>query len=181
MNSITPALIDYWRKLPGRSAALRRSALDDLRRRVEAREQDPAVLIAFALGDVDEDVVFGATTSYLGAAHSATTVGTSIPGDTIEWVRRGLALNRGAVFAALLSRGDDDINSRLLPLRLALSADEIATVCRRAAGKPCESSRAFLREWHELLAGDATVLERGHIAASLGLHESQLLPQPLVA
>jgi hypothetical protein len=158
MNSITPALIDYWRKLPGRSAALRRSALEDLRRRVEAREQEPAALIAYALGDVDEDVVFGATTGYLGAAHSTTAVGTSASTDTIEWIRRGLALNRGAVFAALLSRGDDDINARLLPLRLALSTEEIATVCRRAARKPCDRSRAFLREWHELLAGEVTPL-----------------------
>jgi hypothetical protein len=173
MNSITPALVDYWRKLPAQSAASRRQYLEETRNRVASGERGPESLVPFALADHDDDVVFAATAAYVGvvrdvlernaAAHAAT-----------EWVRRGLAINRGAVFAALLSLGDDGINERLIPLRLALSTDDVATVCRRAARRSCERSRAFLHEWHELLFGEATERERELVAASLCMGEAKV-------
>jgi hypothetical protein len=153
MNSITPALIDYWQKLPARSAASRRRSLEEARRRVDAGERGADSLVPYALADHDEDVVFAATAAYVGVIRDAGDRNAAAH-DAAEWVRRGLAINRGAVFAALLALGDDGVNERLLPLRLALSEEEVATVCRRAARKPCERSRAFLHEWHELL-GDA--------------------------
>jgi hypothetical protein len=78
------------------------------------------------------------------------------------------------VFAALLLRGEERVNEKLLPLRLALSEDDVATVCRRVARRSCERSRAFLQEWHELLSGDATARQRAHIAASLVVGQSRV-------
>jgi hypothetical protein len=173
MNSITPALIDYWRKLPAQSAALRRQHLEEARRRVTSGNGSAESFIPFALADHDDEVVFAATAAYVGVVRDALERNAAAH-DATEWVRRGLALNRGAVFAALLALGDDGINERLIPLRLALSADDVATVCRRAARRPCERSRAFLREWHELLSGEGATLEREHVAASLGIAQAQV-------
>ncbi len=173
MNSITPALIDYWQRLPAQSAASRRQSLEEARSRVASGERGAESLVPFALADHDDEVVFAATSAYVGVVRDALERNAAAH-DATEWVRRGLAVNRGAVFAALLALGDDGINERLLPLRLALSADEVATVCRRAARRSCERSRAFLNEWHELLFGEATALERGHVAASLGIGQAQV-------
>jgi hypothetical protein len=154
MNSITPELIDYLRKLPTRPAASRRQILEEAQRRVASGESGAESLVPFAIADHDDEVVFAATWAYVGVLRDAGERNAAAH-DATEWVRRGLAINRGAVFAALLALGDDGINQRLLPLRLALSADDVATVCRRAARRSCERSRAFLDEWHELLFGEA--------------------------
>jgi hypothetical protein len=166
MNSITPALIDYWQKLPARSATSRREHLEETRSGVASGERSAGSLVPFALADHDEDVVFAATSAYVGVVRDALERN-SAAHEATEWVRRGLAINRGAVFAALLSLGDDGINERLLPLRLTLSADDVATVCRRAARRPCERSRAFLHEWHELLGADALDPGRGLLSGVL--------------
>jgi hypothetical protein len=155
MNSMTPALIDYWQNLPARSTASRWQSLEEARRGVHSGERSPDALVPYALADHDEEVVFAATSAYVGVVRDARDREAAAD-QAAEWVRRGLAINRGAVFAALLALGDEGINERLNPLRLALSAEDVATVCRRAAHKPCERSRAFLREWHELL-GDGAV------------------------
>ena len=117
--------------------------------------------------------MFAATSAYVGVVRDARERNAAAH-DATEWVRRGLAINRGAVFAALLALGDDGINERLLSLRLALSADDVATVCRRAARRSCERSRAFLHEWHELLFGEGMACEREQVAASLGFGQAQV-------
>lgn len=173
MNSITPELIDYLRKLPTRPTASRRQMLEETRRRVTCGERDAQALVPFALADDDDEIVFAATSAYVGVVRDAGERDAAAH-DATEWIRRGLAINRGAVFAALLVLGDDGINQRLLPLRLALPAADVATVCRRAARRSCERSRAFLHEWHELLFGQAKAPEREHVAASLGIGRAQV-------
>ena len=49
MNSITPELIDYLRKLPTRPTASRRQMLEETRRRVTCGERDAQALVPFAL------------------------------------------------------------------------------------------------------------------------------------
>jgi len=173
MNSITPALIDYWQKLPTRPTASRRQGLDEARRKVQRGERGTDALVPYALADHDEDVVFAATAAYVGVVRDARERDAAAQ-DAAEWVRRGLAINRAAVFAALLALGDERINERLLPLRLALSVDDVATVCRRAARGHCERSRAFLHEWHELLSGESAEHARAHIAATLGMDDARV-------
>jgi hypothetical protein len=173
MNSMMPALIDYWQKLPARSAASRRRGLDEARRRVDDGERGADHLVPYALADHDEDVVFAATAAYVGVVRDV--VGRNAAAqDAAEWIRRGLAINRGAVFAALLALGDAGVNEHLRSLRLALSVDDVATVCRRAGRRSCERSRAFLHEWHELLSGESTGRERAQVAAMLGIGDARV-------
>jgi hypothetical protein len=168
MNAMTHALIDYWHRLPGTPASARCRALERACQHVRDGDVSPDALVPYALADSDEDVVYAAVSHYLDSTRPHDPRRSSPVDDALEWIRRHLALNRGAVFAAILGRGDPALNERLSPLRLTLSADDVATVARRAAGRPCAHSRQFLREWLELLSGEGAWPEREHLAAALG-------------
>lgn len=166
MSPITHALIDYWQRLPADPVARRRASLGGVLAGVRAGELEPGALVPYALADVDEEVVLAATLEYLDAQRGAG-AGDAARADALEWVRRGLALNRGAVFAALLSLGDPEVNVALARLRLALEAPEVEVVCRRAAVRGCAPTRDFLRGWLELLAGGPRELEQVYLAVAL--------------
>ena len=168
MHTLTRALIDYWHRLPATPPRERRESLERTVHRVRMGELPPQALVPYVLADTDEEIVAGAVAHYLDVPRASGGAADPAVDDTLEWVRRGLALNRGAVFSAILARSDPALNERLAALRLSLSADEVATVSRRAAGRPCTHSRRFLRDWLELLAGDGARREREHLAGALG-------------
>ena len=166
MSPITHALIDYWQRLPADPVARRRASLEAVLAGVRSGELEPGALVPYALADVDEEVVLAATREYLAAA-GGTTAGAPALADALEWVRRGLALNRGAVFAALLGLATPEVNASLARLRLTLEAPEVEVVCRRATVRGCAVTRDFLRGWQELLAGGAREREQSYLAAAL--------------
>jgi hypothetical protein len=168
MSPMTEALIDYWQALPAQSAALRQVRLEAAGARVRAGALGPEALVPFALADVDAEVVVEATLRYVGAAQGGT-VREAAVADALEWIRRSLALNRGAVFAALLSLGDKAVNESLAGLRLGLHAEEVATVCRFAAATQYAATRQFLRGWLELLGAEGPAPERAHLSRALAL------------
>jgi hypothetical protein len=151
MRSITPVLIDYWHRLPSSPVHQRRHNAHESCNRVREGRLPVDALLPYVLGDPDEDVVFAATSAYVGAPRDGAAARRLSIDDAIEWVRRGLALNRGAVFAALLAAGDPRINARLQPLRLTLGEEDVSTVCRRVDHDARRPTRKFLREWTELL------------------------------
>ncbi len=160
MSPMTPALINYWHRLPAESPAARLKALDAVRARVHAGIEAHSVLVTFALGDVDEEVVVSATRAYVAGDPGAVAEAT-------EWVRRGLALNRGAVFGALLGLEEESIVERLAALRLVLSAAEVEDACRALGDEPGPLVLAFLREWADLLADGPLLRERRALCAVL--------------
>jgi hypothetical protein len=152
MSPMTSALIQYWQRLPAESPAARRLGLEALSERVRAGLEPGRALVPYALGDVDDDVVAGATRAY--AAGGPGRAGGEAAHDACEWVRRGLALNRGAVFGALLALEDAQTVERLAGLRLLLSAAEARTARAVLGPRPGPVSLAFLRDWAELVAND---------------------------
>ena len=147
--AVSARLLDYWRVTLPLPVAARRRALDAV---CAAARRDAAVVAAvlpFALGDCDEEIVYRATLAHVGAFPRQ--AGLASTADAIEWVRRRLALNCAAVFAALLSLGDDHVLDRLLPLRSTLDADEVAAIRRRLGAECPEPARIFLRAWIDLL------------------------------
>lgn len=152
MSPMNPALISYWHRLPAESPAARRKSLDANRDRVRAGLESRVSLLPFALGDVDDGIVTAATQAYAAAGAGVH--------DATEWVRRGLALNRGAVFGALLALDDECVLDRLAALRLLLSAAEVETACRVLGSQPGPHALAFLRDWAELVAGGPLHRER---------------------
>jgi len=151
MRSITPVLIDYLHRLPASPVHQRRQNAHESCNRVREGHLPVDALLPFVLGDPDEDVVYAATSTYVGSTRNGAAARRSSIDDAIEWVRRGLVLNRGAVFAALLAAGDPRINARLLPLRLTLGHEDVTVVRRRVDHDARRPTRKFLREWTELL------------------------------
>jgi len=118
--------------------------------------------VPFALGDVDDGIVETATRAYAAAGAGSNDSDASC--EATEWVRRGLALNRGAVFAALLAAGDALVREHLATQRLTLSAEEVAVVCRQLPAAPTPSIVKFLQEWAELVEGaDDPTLSRQRV------------------
>jgi hypothetical protein len=167
MLTVTLALIDYWKRLPAESPAARRRRLDVLIERIRAAADRRDALLPFALGDVEDGIVAAATREYLHSAGAATCDQTAALHDAIEWIRRSLALNRGAVFAELLSLEDESITARLAPLRLGLSTREVETACRNLAPRPGSAVAEFLTDWLGLLDGNELQAERRIICAAL--------------
>lgn len=150
MSPMTSALISYWHRLPAESPVVRRKTLDAIRERVRAGLEPRSALVPFALGDVDDGIVVAATQAYVGAA--AGPVDANALHEAAEWIRRGLALNRGAVFGALLAAEDERVTERLAALRLVLSALEIEAVGRAIGPRPGPHALEFLRDWLDLAA-----------------------------
>jgi hypothetical protein len=150
MSPMTSALISYWHRLPAESPAARRKTLDTIRERVCAGLEPRSALVPFALGDVDDGIVVAATRAYVAAGPGPANA--DALGEAAEWVRRGLALNRGAVFGALLALEDERVLERLAALRLVLSPAEVETVGRTVGPQPGPRALEFLRDWLELAA-----------------------------
>ena len=167
MLTVTHALIDYWKRLPIEPTAARRRRLDALIERIRAAAERRDALLPFALGDVEDGIVAAATREYLHSAGAATRDRHAALHDAIEWIRRSLALNRGAVFAELLSLEDESVTARLAPLRLGLSTGEVATACRSLAPRPGSAVAEFLSDWLELLDGSELQAERRIVCAAL--------------
>jgi hypothetical protein len=158
MSPMNSALISYWHRLPVESPAARRKTLDAIRERVRAGLEPRHALVPFALGDVDDGIVAVAVQAYVAAP--AGPADADAFSEATEWVRRGLALTRGAVFGALLALEDERVVARLAPLRLVLSVAEIESACRVLGAAPGPRATTFLRDWLALLGEGPLARER---------------------
>jgi hypothetical protein len=149
---LTPALSGYWLALPRRTEAERRGLLETVRARVRRGELAPRALVLFALGDHCVDIVATAAADYLAPCAVSIERRAALVDEALDWIRRRLALNRAAVFAALLALADADIDDRLRALRLQLDAAERDIVKRRADTGSVPGARLFVAEWEDLLA-----------------------------
>jgi len=148
--TLSARLMSYWRTLGARSVVARRRDLDGTRVAVRAGAIDPEALVPFALGDIDHSIVLRATHAYLDSAGGRRAAAVD---EAIEWIRRRLALNRAAVFVALLSLGDAEVLGRLRALRLALDDDEFDAV-RRGADELPPCGAEFVQQWQALRGPD---------------------------
>jgi len=164
MSPMNSALISYWHRLPAESPAARRKTLDAIRDRVRAGLEARSALVPFALGDVEDGIVAEAAKAYV--ANPAGLTDADALTEATEWVRRGLALNRGAVFGALLALEDERVVERLAALRLVLSAAEIESACRVLGAAPGPHATAFLRDWLELI-GEAPLARERRVLSGL--------------
>jgi Xaa-Pro aminopeptidase len=150
---LTASLVVYWKHLPDHPPAKRRAALETLRYAVRSGKEPLRALATVALGDPDAAIAAAAASAYVNARPMTIERRAAAVADVLEWIRRDLALDRAALFAALLSHGDPVVAEQLEGLRLTLTPEETARVrqaCRPAA---CAVVAAFLEEWRQLLYG----------------------------
>ena len=169
---LTPVLLRYWREMPRHSVEQRRAWLASTCARVRTGETTPPAFVPHALGDGDEEIVHSAVAEYLGTHPVSIERRRARVAAAVDWVKRGLALNRGAVFAALLAAGDEAVNQALSGVRLALTHSEIEVVCRRVSARTCRATRDFLADWRELV--DAC--ERPDVEARRILSQALAMP-----
>jgi hypothetical protein len=148
---LTTLLGDYWCLVAATPIDSRREWADSVRRRYRCGLLDASVLALIALGDTDDRLVHDATLDYVTQGPVSLEQREAAFDDSLDWLRRGLTLNRGAVFAALVSVGDESVLQRLATIRLTLSIDEIDVVCRLLAGRARNLPRQFIGNWFELL------------------------------
>jgi hypothetical protein len=89
--------------------------------------------------------------------------------DVIGMIERGLPLNAGAAFGALLNLGDERVCRLLVPLRDALRAGAVEQVINTSTGFLYAATVDFYLDWLEGLEGDDADGLFGHVAAGLGL------------
>ena len=184
MSPMTNALISYWHRLPAESPAVRRFNLAALRDDVRAGRRPPEALVTTILGDIDDEIVHSATRAYLeGCATLPAALHSAAIDAAVEWVRRGLPLNRGSVFSALLGTGNPGLRERLATQRLILSAEEVAVVCRQLPSAPAKSIVAFLREWVGLVEGsdDPTLSRHRELLAGVLDRRAPVTAEPEAA
>lgn len=180
MSPTTNALISYWHRLPADAQTIRRINLAALCEEVRAGRRPPEALVTAAIGDVDDDIVCTATHAFLeGCASGPSGRRAAAIDATLEWVTRGLALNRGAVFAVLLGISDAAVLERLAAQRLTLSEKEVATVCEQLPSAPARPIVLFLRAWTELVEGStdpSLSRQRTLIAGVLARCDAAIVP-----
>ena len=151
MPLLSDLLVGYWRTQLARPVGARRREFARVRNQVRSGAAPAARLLPFALGDTDDEIVFRATMVLLRGATTGNAHSPMAAEDAIEWVRRRLALNRAAVFAALLATGQEDLLEKLRPLRLLLDAAETDVVTGRLGKVSAGPARDFLQAWSTLL------------------------------
>jgi hypothetical protein len=144
---ITAALMRYWQELRLASVTQRRWVVAELRAAVRRGETTSRAWLPVAVGETDPGLVREAVLGYLGGTPVSIERRELAVGDALDWIRRGLALNRVAVFVALLQLGDVTINERLAGLRGRLNNAEAAAVWCAFADCDGTPSGDFIADW----------------------------------
>jgi hypothetical protein len=147
--ALSGQLLAYWSTELPQPVAARRRSLEGVCRRVTQGVAPVSDVLPFALGDTDDDIVYRATIAHL-LPGARTEVQPGPLREAVDWIRRHLALNRAAVFAAVLSLADEAVLELLRPLRFSLDERDCERVQRRFAACRSPSIAEFVRTWSEL-------------------------------
>jgi hypothetical protein len=145
-------LCEYWTWLRRSDREHRHVLVGRLQQSIEQGRCGLRAWVPVILGDTDFDLVRGAVRSYVHTRPASLERLEQRLADSLDWIRRGLALNRAAIFAAMLERADDALLARLARLRSVLTAAEAEAVWAACIEVRDEATREFLDEWRSILA-----------------------------
>jgi hypothetical protein len=155
-SPLSRLLETYWRALPAITSEERLQLVQRLGDAARHAPQDRRCVAVPLLGDPDDAVVFAATLAYASRGPLPLERRRLVLEQVLDWIRRGLALRRSAVFAALLSLRDAQIDDLLRPLRLRLSIEEFHAVGTTLRTQSEGAGQEFLAEWAAMLAPVST-------------------------
>jgi hypothetical protein len=143
----TTALHACWRQLASRTPRQRAEMFDALRAAIRDGETTARAWLPLALAEIDPALLSVAVAGYLGSAPCSVDRRARALDDVLQWFLRGLALDRVAVFAALLRLRDDVVNERLAAVRGRLTDAERARVLREFTDAEDAATREFCADW----------------------------------
>ena len=141
------ALTRYWQELQSSSVTQRQWVATELRAAVRTGETTNRAWLPVALGETEAELVGQAVLGYLGVAPVSIERRELAIRDVLEWIRRGLALNRAAIFVALLQLEDPAVNERLAGLRGRLTGTEAMAVWHLLTAADGPLAGDFIADW----------------------------------
>ena len=154
------ALAGYWRLVAVTSVAQRATMLQELRDDIAAGHTTVRACVPVALGEPAFPLARDAALEYVGGWPTSVDRRAHVVDEVVDWIVRGLALERAALFCALLERADPACLERLASVRARLDERETAAVFAAFQGRQVDVEVAtFLGEWR------ATSLDRVSVAA----------------
>jgi hypothetical protein len=155
---IGEALAAYWRLVAVADVASRAGLLHALREDIAAGHTTVRACVPVALGDPDFQVALEAALAYVGGWPASVERRAHVVEEVVDWIVRGLALNRVALFCALLERADALCLERLARVRTRLAEPEAAAVFAALRDREIDVAVAtFLAEWRSAWGVEASV------------------------
>ena len=143
----TAALQACWGQLSRRTVRQRLDLLDAVRAAVRSGATTSRAWLPLALGEIEPALIGAAVAGYLGEAPCSIDRRAHALEDVLQWFRRGLALDRLAVFAALLHLRDPGVNERLATVRGRLTDAERARVFAEFESCADATTQEFFADW----------------------------------
>lgn len=152
------ALARYWPVVAVTRVEQRIAMLRELLEDIAAGLTTVRACVPVALGDPEFHLAREATLAYLGGWPASVDRRAQVVDEIVDWIVRGLALDRAAIFCALLERADAGCLERLARLRTRLDARETAAVLAAFRGRAIDREvTTFLEEWRSLSSAEASV------------------------
>jgi hypothetical protein len=155
---IGEALANYWRMVGLTDAASRARMLRALRDDIAAGHTTVRACVPVALGDPDVHVARDAALAYVGGFPASVDRRSHVVDEVVDWIVRGLALDRVALCCALLERADATCVDRLARVRVRLEVQEAEIVFAALRDRDLDGEvAAFVEEWRSTIRGAASV------------------------
>lgn len=161
---IGEALASYWPLVALTDSASRARVLRGLHDEIADGRTTARACVPVALGDPDFEVARDATLVYVGGWPASVDRRSHVVDEVLDWIVRGLALNRAALACALLERADATCVQRLGCLRGRLEAREADVVFAALRDRELDGEVAtFVEEWRSMsrAAGDSVAARGG--------------------
>jgi len=144
------ALLEYWSGQARTPLQQRLLGVDALACGDSLDSRELQAIAVAALADDAVEVVFAATLRYLSLPRRGAELHAAHVDDALQWAGRRLTLRPEAVFAALLTQGDEEIEARLAPIRRVTNSIDVANVLCAAGQLDALCRSEFMSEWRAL-------------------------------
>ena len=145
------ALACYWRMVAVAGVDRRLAMLRALQDDVSAGWATARAFVPVALGDPEFRIARAAARAYVGGWPASVDRRAQVVDEVVDWITRGLALDRAALCCALLDDADATCLERLARVRHRLHGREAAVVFAAFRRRELDTGVAtFLEEWRAL-------------------------------
>ena len=144
------ALAHYWRFVANTTVAEREVVARALRADIATGHTTARAYVAVALGEPDFALARAAMRAYVGGWPASVERRAQVLDEVIDWIARGLALERAALCCALLDCADATCVEKLARVRNRLDAAEVDRVFAAFGDDVHVDVATFLEEWRSL-------------------------------